>query len=128
MKRCSPLISLVCAVCLLNACGGGSSSAPVKSPQPQPLVIRSSAPPSGMTGIAYGGSNNGFKLNAAGGVAPYEWRWTAAAGSSLPPGLSISTNADSTGTIAGTPTAVGSYSVIIKVTDSDSPAVHPVMR
>jgi len=58
----------------------------------------------------------GFPLLATGGVQPYTWTWIAAASSSLPPGLTLS-NA----LIDGTPTAAGSYNVIVTVTDSASP-------
>ena len=62
---------------------------------------------------------HGFPLTATGGVQPYTWSWTAAPGSSLPPGLTVS-NA----LIDGTPSATGSYSVIVTVTDSASPPAN----
>ena len=49
-------------------------------------------------------------LTAAGGTSPYTW--TIAAGS-LPPGLTLAA-----GVIAGTPTASGSFSFTLQVTDS----------
>ncbi len=51
-------------------------------------------------------------LSASGGTAPY--RWTLAAGSSLPAGLVL----DPGGTITGTPTVAGIHSVSVVVTDS----------
>lgn len=85
------------------------------------LVIASGAPPGGTLRTTYGSS-----FTASGGIAPYAWSWSAAAGSSLPAGLTLATNADGTGTISGVPTAEGSYNVVVKVTDSESPAAPPV--
>ena len=56
------------------------------------------------------------QLVASGGVPPYgSWTWMPATSSSLPPGLSLN---PSTGTITGTPSATGTYSFIVNVTDS----------
>ncbi|MFP5249397.1 MAG: beta strand repeat-containing protein, partial [Acidobacteriota bacterium] len=58
-------------------------------------------------------------LTASGGsgiLADYSWSWTAQAGSSLPPGLALS----SAGVISGSPTTAGSYNVTVKVSDSGS--------
>ena len=85
------------------------------------LAITSGTPPAGNPGYAYDGNSNGFSLRASGGLPPYKWSWTANNGSSLPAGLSISTNADSTGTISGFPTTAGNYNVVVKVSDSESP-------
>ncbi len=52
---------------------------------------------------------------ATGGTTPYSWSATG-----LPPGLSIN---GTNGTISGTPTTAGSYSVTVTVTDSSSPAL-----
>ncbi|MDE3188074.1 MAG: putative Ig domain-containing protein, partial [Acidobacteriota bacterium] len=46
----------------------------------------------------------------------YSWTWAAASGSSLPAGLSLST----AGVISGTPTASGTFNIVITVTDSAS--------
>jgi len=56
----------------------------------------------------------GFTFAAAGGTAPYTW-----SASGMPPGTDVDLN---TGRILGTPTTAGSYSVIVTVTDSASPA------
>lgn len=87
------------------------------------LDILSGPPPPGILRAAYGGSP-GFFLFASGGVLPYKWSWAAKAGSSLPPGLNITTNADSSGAIAGTPTTAGSYNLTVTVTDSQSPVAQ----
>ncbi len=110
------------------------------------LQINSDSPPAGIVGELYDGRRggrcrsgsagcvciiitgiglecfidlHGFPLTATGGVQPYTWSWTAAPGSSLPPGLTVS-NA----LIDGTPSATGSYSVIVTVTDSASPPAN----
>ena len=114
MKSYLLFLMSVSALCFLSGCGGSSGSV-VRA-----LAITSGAPPSGTQGVAYNGSQ-GFSPSASGGMGPYTWSWAAAAGSSLPPGLSLST---STGAISGTPTAAGSYSVVMSVTDSESPAVR----
>jgi hypothetical protein len=88
---------------------------------PAALTITSRAPPTGNPGYAYNGSTTGFSLTASGGVAPYTWSWAANAGSSLPPGLGISTTANNTGAISGIPTTDGNYNVVVTVSDSESP-------
>ena len=58
-------------------------------------------------------------LAAAGGsgiTADYSWSWTAAGGSSLPPGLTLAAN----GAIGGSPTTAGTFNVVVKVQDSGS--------
>lgn len=52
-------------------------------------------------------------LNAAGGISPYHF--AVASGSSLPPGLTLS----SSGTLSGTPTSANSFSFSIQATDAD---------
>jgi len=70
-------------------------------------------------GTPYAPGPTGFALTATGGVGPYSWGWAAAAGSTLPPGLSL-TN----GMISGTPSAEGTYNVVVTVTDANSPATQ----
>jgi probable HAF family extracellular repeat protein len=81
------------------------------------LAISSLAPPSGAVNVAYGPSGNGFPINVSGGFQPYSVSWAPAVGSALPPGLTL-TN----GKIFGTPTAQGSFNVVVTVTDSQAPA------
>jgi hypothetical protein len=107
---------------------------------PASLTITSGQPPDGTVGSSYGGihikyghSFTGFPLTATGGTPGYTWGWTAAQGSSLPPGLNIGLIYMSVGTtrcclyvtgIGGTPTTAGTYHVVLTVTDSASPATH----
>jgi hypothetical protein len=91
--------------------------------QPHPLMITSAVLPRGVLKEAYGG-DRGFSVTATGGVTPYSWTWTAAAGSTLPPGLKLSSNPDGTGSILGRPTVAGPYGVTLTVTDSESPVLR----
>lgn len=100
---------------LFSLVGCGGSGSPSDS---HALAIMSLAPPDGTVGASYGGSQ-GFSFAASGGTLPYNWSWTANTGSSLPPGLILSAQ---TGTITGTPTEQGVYSLSISVRDSNSPA------
>ena len=109
---------------------------PTVTVNPSVLAITSGAPPSGTVGTQYDFISRrvcvkwappppygvcekwgwqyqpGFPLAATGGTG-LTWSWSARPGSSLPPGLSISGSY-----IVGTPTRVGSYAVVITVTDS----------
>jgi len=121
MKSSLTLLLLACGLLLLVSCGGGSASSPTPASTPPPpplasLAITSAAPPSGKTGSAYGDS--GFLLTASGGLAPYQWKWEATSGSSLPRGLSLSPE----GLISGTPEMAGTYAVTVTVIDAASPA------
>jgi hypothetical protein len=69
-----------------------------------PLTIVNSTFPPGTVGTPYAQS-----LQVVGGAPPYTW-----SGSGQPPGLSVS----SVGVLLGTPTAGGSYSFTLSVTDS----------
>jgi len=92
-----------------------------RSKELQPLMITSAVLPQAALKMPYNGST-GFFVTASGGVPPYRWTWAAAPGSTLPPGLQLSSNPDGTGTIAGKPTTTGPYVLTVTVTDSESPA------
>ncbi len=74
------------------------------------LAIATTSLPAGTVGVAYSES-----LHGAGGASPYLW---ALASGSMPAGLTLS----SSGVISGTPTAAGSFSFSVKLTDSSSPS------
>ncbi|MGC1596073.1 MAG: kelch repeat-containing protein [Candidatus Acidiferrales bacterium] len=112
MKRSLLLAVSAGVLCLLSACGGGSSPMKVL-----PLMITSAAPPGGTIQTTYDAAANGFSFTASGGVPPYAWSWAAAAGSALPPGLSLT----GAGLISGTPTSVGNFNVQVTAKDSASP-------
>jgi len=112
------------------------------------LVITSGTPPNGTVGQTYGGTFSivenhclatfsGWRLDATGGTSGYHWSWLAAPGSSLPPGLTVGVETYTCGgstrccvtvssppLIHGTPTAAGTYHVIVTATDSGSPAAQ----
>jgi hypothetical protein len=74
------------------------------------LAITTVSLPNGKVGVAYSA-----QLAASGGMTPYTW--TLAAGSSLPPGLTMS----SAGSISGMPTQVGMTSFTVQVSDVSMP-------
>jgi hypothetical protein len=76
------------------------------------LMVSTTTLPNGNVGVAYSQS-----LTATGGVTPETWSLIGA----LPAGLSLS----SAGVISGTPTASGTASFSVRVTDSESPAQSP---
>ncbi|MFN7996484.1 MAG: putative Ig domain-containing protein [Bryobacteraceae bacterium] len=64
------------------------------------------------------GSSYSETLAVTGGTAPYTW--SLAAGSSLPAGLALSTD----GVISGTPSATGSFTFTIQVTDQSGASAN----
>ncbi len=68
------------------------------------------APPSGWTNTVYLDT-----LTESGGVSPFTW---SLASGSLPPGISLT----SSGNLSGTATATGTYSFTVKVTDANGQA------
>jgi len=79
------------------------------------LSITTTSLPNGILNTAY----SSYTLTATGGsdsTANYTWSWAAASGSTLPPGMSLS----SAGVLSGTPTSGGAYNVVIAVADSVS--------
>ncbi len=89
----------------------GTDSASSKTSQsfavtiaPGRLTITTTSLPNGALGAAYSAT-----LAATGGAPPYTWSATG-----LPTGLAIST----AGAMSGTPTAAGSFTVAVTVTDS----------
>ncbi len=91
---------------------------------PAPLIITSGPLPGGVVGEAY----NTSLFQASGGTGGYTWSWAAAAGSSLPPGLSLKRlvltppGQGNQAYISGNPAAAGTYLVIVTVTDFGSPS------
>jgi hypothetical protein len=75
------------------------------------LTITTTSLPSGTTTVAYSSTT----LQASGGKTPYTWSATG-----LPAGLSVNTT---TGVLSGTPTAPGTFSVVVMAGDSSSPAL-----
>jgi hypothetical protein len=94
------------ALCACAGCGSGSGN-----PPPIPLAITTAALSGGMVNAPYGPA----ALTATGGSTPYTWSWSAQMGSTLPASLSITTNADNSGSISGTPSSAGSFQVTVTV-------------
>jgi hypothetical protein len=80
-------------------------------PPPDQLAIATGALPGGTTGSPYAAA-----LAATGGTPPYSWSVSAG---SLPAGLSL---ASATGALSGTPSAVGTATFTVRVTDAASGA------
>ena len=74
-----------------------------------PLSISTTSLASGTVGVAYSQA-----LAATGGITPYTW---SVISGSLPAGLSLNT---ATGVISGTPTAAGSSSFTVRVSDANA--------
>jgi len=92
---------------ILAALAGAACGNPDSLPM---LTITTTALPSGTEGIPYSAT-----LQASDGTAPYIWN---VASGDLPAGLAL----DGPGVVSGTPTAPGSSSFTVRVTDSGSPA------
>ena len=104
-------ILTLAALSACASCGSGSGST---NPPPMALTITTASLLGGTASVEYGPAT----LNATGGSTPYTWSWSAQAGSTLPAGLSIKTNADNTGSIFGIPTTSGSFQVTVTVNGS----------
>ena len=83
-----------------------SLSIVISGPGPTPLTITTTTLPAGAVGQSYSQT-----LAATGGTPPYQW----AAGTGFPSFLALDT---STGTVSGTPTAGGTFSFPVQVSDS----------
>ena len=81
------------------------------------LQFSTSALPAGQVGAAYS-----TMIQATGGTTPYHW---SVSSGSLPAGLTLSAT---TGTVSGTPTASGSSTFTVKVTDSTSPTAQTATK
>ena len=113
-------VGILACVLLLQACSGvsvpgntntstnsGGGTPPPPPPPPVPSLTISSTLPSGTVGAIYSGS-----INVSGGTPPYTL--TVASGQ-LPAGLVLTA---ASGTISGTPTAAGTFSLAIAASDA----------
>jgi hypothetical protein len=111
--QCTALIIILFALLLSNACSGFSkpatNSTTPNSPvtDPTPSLTISSTLPSATLGSTYSST-----LSVTGGTAPYTFSIKSG---TLPTGLLLGS---SSGTISGTPTATGSFTFAILVSDS----------
>lgn len=90
----------------LGACGGGGNDGP------SILVATTPAPPAGIVTNAY----PGFTFAVASAGSPSPWTWAVTSGA-LPGGLTLGAD----GSLTGTPTAAGSFTFTVTVTDSAQP-------
>ncbi len=81
---------------------------------PQPLTVNPTSLPAGAVATYYDKS-----LTATGGIAPYTW---AVAEGDLPPGLTLEEN----GVLYGTPSAAGSFTFTVTLTDSTVPTPEEI--
>ncbi|MEV4825762.1 fibronectin type III domain-containing protein [Micromonospora sp. NPDC049274] len=100
-----------------NAAGTGGQSAPSASVTVNPPpTLTFAPPPPGKAYVPYQ-----YQLTEAGGTSPFSWSVSAG---SLPAGLTLD---PVSGLLSGTPTASGTFSFTVRVTDSyDESATQPV--
>ena len=96
---------------IITATQGSVSGNTTLTVQPATLVVTTTSLPSGTLGQAYTAS-----LAASGGTPPFGW--TLINNTALPPGLALSSG----GQITGTPTATGTSTFTVQITDSGTPA------
>jgi hypothetical protein len=112
--HCAPLITVLSWLLVFSGCSG--SSAPVGgSTAPTNTAVSNSTPNLTISGTlppASVGSNYNATVAVTGGTAPYTF---AIASGALPQGVLLS---DNSGTISGTPSASGSFSFAISVSDA----------
>jgi hypothetical protein len=113
MKSLLPISTLIFTSILLTGCGGVSRN--MFTPW---LKITTAEVPAGATSVQYNGKN-GLTLDATGGTPPYQWSWSPAPNSELPPGLRLNGNSS-----LGTPQASGEFAVVVTVTDSGHPSAQ----
>jgi hypothetical protein len=84
---------------------------------PAPLVVTTMSLPAATYGAPYT-----VTLTATGGTTPYQW--SLATGTSLPPGFSLTSD----GTITGKPTAIGTTTFTIAITDVTLPTAYTASK
>jgi hypothetical protein len=97
--------AVVLAAGMLVTLGVAPAGAAIKT-----LTVKTTSLPAATVGVSYSA-----KLAASGGISPYTWSITQG---SLPPGLTL---VPTTGLIAGIPSAGGTASFTVQVSDSENP-------
>lgn len=110
-SRATTVAALLALLAGLAGCGGGDSGGGSTEPPPPPPTpsILTQGLPDGTLGLAYTAT-----LQGTSGTPPFTWSVSAG---SLPAGLSLN---GETGEITGTPTAIGTSTFTIQVTDSQN--------
>jgi hypothetical protein len=98
-------------VSVTDTAGRSATSATVTLTVSVPLQITTTALPGATKGVAYS-----LQLAGDGGIAPYTWAFSSR---TIPAGMSLS----SSGTLSGTPTVAGTYSLSIKMTAKNRASV-----
>ena len=83
-------------------------------------IITPSPLPNGIMNTAY--TPLTFQADGLDDSFVYTWSWTAQAGSSFPPGLTLN---GTTGVLSGTPTAIGTYNVNVTITGGGTSTTAP---
>jgi hypothetical protein len=103
MTKRIELFSILALALVLTGCGlAGGSGRPV-------MGVATTSLPGAVMGVSYSAT-----LQAIGGKAPYTWSMTTGA---MPPGVAF----NNSGNITGTPTALGTSSFAVQVSDSSNP-------
>ncbi|HEY4145790.1 putative Ig domain-containing protein [Pinirhizobacter sp.] len=92
-----------------NGAGTSSPATVTITVSPPTITYTPTSPPSRAAGVAY---NESVATGVSGGKSPNTYAPTT----SLPPGLAMASN----GTITGTPTAVGTFVIPVRATDSST--------
>lgn len=110
MKATIAVVALIVLFSTPGSCQQKATAPVGVCVQSSALKFTPTALPQAFIGVAYSTSLSDM---ASGGTAPYTWAVTSG---TLPAGITLST----TGTLAGTPTATGSFSFVVTVTDSSA--------
>jgi hypothetical protein len=100
----------VITITVTDSTGASNTSGPLTIVVSTLAFTTTSPLPSGTVNVPY----VGVQFAASGGTSPYTF--SLASGSTLPPGLTLSS-----GNLTGTPTTVGTYTFGVTVTDSTTP-------
>jgi hypothetical protein len=103
----SVVVASVSAILAFSGCGGGHDSTNFSPTNTAALRIAATLP-AGKAGSSYSGS-----VTASGGISPYKFAVTSG---EMPEGVNLN---QSTGTVAGTPTATGSFNFGVTVSDAE---------
>ena len=101
------IVAAIAAVIGLSGCAGYAAQA-AKPGTISALAIATTSLPPAAKGVLYS-----TQLQAAGGVPPYKW---SVASGVLPAGITV----DSSGTLFGVPTSVGTFDFTLQVVDSST--------
>lgn len=100
------VVASVSALVALSGCGGGNNSNRFNPTNASALTIGATLP-AGSAGSSYSGT-----ISASGGTSPYKFVVTSG---QMPAGVNLN---QATGTVAGTPTATGSFNFGVTVSDT----------